>query len=60
MTIFPGKNLEKVKEILETLTKYEDEIDEVEPTNDEKKAIEEALYGEFHSFEEVFKGDLDV
>ncbi|OIJ13890.1 hypothetical protein BKP37_09390 [Anaerobacillus alkalilacustris] len=54
------KNLEKVKEILETLTKYEQEFYEVEPTNEEKKAIEEAMYSEFHSFEDVFKDDLDV
>lgn len=54
------KNLEKVKTILETLTKYEEEFEEVEPTNVEKKAIEEAMYGEFHSFEDVFKEDLDV
>lgn len=54
------RNLEKVKQILETLTKYEDQFEEVEPTKAEKRAIKEAMYGEFHSFEEVFKDDLDV
>lgn len=54
------RNLEKVKEILETLTKYEEQFEEVEPTDDEKKVIEEAMNGEFHSFEDVFKDELDV
>ncbi|MDG5471331.1 hypothetical protein P6709_06200 [Jeotgalibacillus sp. ET6] len=54
------KNLEKVKEILETLSKYEEEFDEVEPTEDQKTAIDEANSGEFHSFEDVFKDDLGV
>ncbi|MBU8907482.1 hypothetical protein [Desertibacillus haloalkaliphilus] len=54
------RNLEKVKEILETLTKYEEQFEEVEATNEEKKVIEEAMNGEFHSFEDVFKDDLDV
>lgn len=56
------RNLEKVKEILETLTKYEEheQFEEVEPSNQEKKVIEEAMNGEFHSFEDVFKDELDV
>ncbi|MBU9724303.1 MULTISPECIES: hypothetical protein [Bacillaceae] len=45
------RNLEKVKEILETLTKYEEQFEEVEPTNDEKKVIEEAMNEDFHSFD---------
>ncbi|KIL43189.1 hypothetical protein [Jeotgalibacillus campisalis] len=49
------ENLEKVKEILETLSKYEEEFDKVEPTDDQKMDIEEANSGEFHSFEDVFK-----
>ncbi|WP_407268547.1 hypothetical protein [Radiobacillus sp. PE A8.2] len=54
------RNLEKVKEILETLTKYEEQFEEVEPSNDEKKVIKEAINGDFHSFEDVFKDELDV
>lgn len=54
------RNLTKVKEILETLTKYEEGPEEVEPTDKEKKAIEIAMSGEFHSFEDVFKDDLDA
>jgi predicted transcriptional regulator len=52
------ENLPKVKEILNTLRKYEKEIEEVEPTVDEIKSIDEGINGSFYSFEEVFEDDL--
>lgn len=52
----PEKVLLRIKEII--LQNHFDEIvEEVEPTDEEKKAIDEALADdEVYSFEEAFKG----
>ncbi|KEF37221.1 hypothetical protein M670_03467 [Schinkia azotoformans MEV2011] len=56
---FSEKNLSKIKETLETLLKYEDEIEEENPTKEEKIIIDEALKEDFHSFEEIFGDSLN-